>query len=135
MNQAYFFIPRAGFRENNLARITTTFLSDGIRSSSPPPLSQIDQYAQSDCRDGANNKLVMESRVHPIPPPSAPSGITYEGWDIEIEKSFFYLSSPPSIPFLCLFMSLSQNCDTSQKKKVSILSQNLCLLYLNFTIT
>ena len=70
--------------------------------SNPVPLQ-----LQSDCRDGADKRLVMKGRVHPITSPDAPSW--YHNMRDGISMRFFSsLSSPPLIPSLSLFNAFQQ---------------------------
>ena len=96
-NVAFFrFSIRAGLSKDGLSE---TFSSDGIKSSSPPPF-QIDQNIQSDCRDGANYRLVMKGVCIPFHLHGLLHLASHMGDGIL--KRVFNLSSPPSIPFLCL---------------------------------
>ena len=102
-NVAFFrFSIRAGLRKDGLSE---TFSSDGIKSSSPPPF-QIDQNIQSDCQDGADrnkNGLVSGASCHLLNLLHLASHMG-DG----ILKRVFNLSSPPSIPFLCLYLYQQQ---------------------------
>ena len=83
-----------------------------FRNKNDIPLSnpislQIDPNIQSDCHDGANINIKLERNGASYPPPHYCSIAVSQhgGWDVK-KKSFFYLSSPPSIPFLRLFKNL-----------------------------
>lgn len=120
MNQAHFVLYGIARKNESEKRIGVSvhppppdcYENKGDVLLSNPVSLQIDLNAQSDCRDGTNNRLVIKSRVHPIPPPFVPSGITYEGWDVK--GIFSYLSSPPSVPSLFLF-NLSRLITALQK--------------------